>query len=188
MMMAMGATPRGGELCRTERCGMHDVTLDAFDPGRDLELLRSWLARPHVAKWWGDAAVAMEHATRCSPESHALIVADGAPVGYVCWQEPPAAELQAAGLDDIPKGLVDIDLLIGEPVLLGRGIGTRTLEILLARLRSDRAVAFAGLGTSMSNPRAIRCFAKAGFRLFREFHDPEWGPCQYLIAEVQGAD
>jgi ribosomal protein S18 acetylase RimI-like enzyme len=129
----------------------------------------------------------MEHARHCSPESHALIVADGAPVGYLCWQAPPKAELDAAGLTELPGDLVDIDILIGEPHLLGQGIGSRALEMLLARLRAEHAVEFAGLGTSASNARAIRCYAKAGFRLFREFQDPEWGPCKYLIAEVRGA-
>jgi aminoglycoside 6'-N-acetyltransferase len=166
---------------------MHEVTLEALDLGRDWERLLRWLAQPHVAKWWGDAARAMEHARQCAPESHALIVADGAPVGYLCWQEPPKEELEAAGLTDLPRGLVDIDILIGEADLLGQGIGSRALEILLARLRAEPAVAFAGLGTSASNTNAIRCYAKAGFRLFREFQDPEWGPCKYLIAEVQGA-
>lgn len=166
---------------------MHKVTLGAFDPKRDSEMLLRWLAQPHVAKWWGDAARAMEHARQSPPESHALIVADGAPVGYLCWQEPPKEELAAAGLADLPGGLVDIDILIGESDLLGQGVGSRALEILLARLRSEQAVGFAGLGTSASNTNALRCYAKAGFRLLREFQDAEWGPCEYLIADVRGA-
>ena len=165
---------------------MHKITLGAFDPRRDSEMLLRWLARPHVAAWWGDATRAMDHARRCPPESHALIVADGAPVGYLCWQEPPKEELEAAGLTDLPRGLVDIDILIGKPDLLGQGVGSRALEILLARLRSEQAVGFAGLGTSASNTNAIRCYTKAGFRLFRNFQDAEWGPCKYLIAEVRG--
>lgn len=165
---------------------MHNVTLEAFDAERDLEMLLRWLTQAHVAKWWGDPAGPMEHARQCRAESHALIVADGAPVGYLCWREPPAGELEAAGLADLPRGLVDVDILIGNPELLGQGVGSRALEILLARLRSEQAVAFAGLGTSVSNANAIRCFAKAGFRLFREFQDPEWGPCKYMIAEVRG--
>lgn len=167
---------------------MHTVTLGAFDPRRDSELLLRWLAQSHVAKWWGDAARAMEHARQCPPESHALIVADGAPVGYLCWQEPPKEELAAADLTDLPGGLVDIDILIGEAELLGQGVGSRALEILLARLRSEQTVGFAGLGTSASNTNAIRCYTKAGFRLFREFQDAEWGACKYLIAEVRGAE
>ena len=154
---------------------------------RDSHELRRWLAQPHVAKWWGDVARAMRHASECAPESHALIVADGTPVGYLCWQQPPKEELEAADLTDLPSGLVDIDILIGDPILLGQGVGSRALELLLARLRCEPSVSLAGLGTSASNTNAIRCHEKAGFRLYREFQDPEWGPCKYLMAQVHGA-
>lgn len=165
---------------------MPRVSLEAVDLARDSERLLGWLAEPHVAKWWGDAARAIQHASECAPELHALIVVDGAPAGYLCWQQPPKEELEAADLTDLPSGLVDIDILIGDPSLLGRGVGSRALELLLARLRCQPSVAFAGVGTSAENTNAIRCFQKAGFRLHREFHDPEWGPCKYLIAEVHG--
>jgi aminoglycoside 6'-N-acetyltransferase len=166
---------------------MPKITLEAFDLIRDADMLLGWLVQPHVAKWWGDAGRAMQHARGCAPESHALIVADGTPVGYLCWQEPPKQELEAADLTDLPSGLVDVDILIGDRDLLGHGVGSRALELLLARLRCDPSVAFVGLGTSASNTNAIRCFEKAGFRLHREFQDPEWGPCKYLMAEVHGA-
>jgi aminoglycoside 6'-N-acetyltransferase len=171
---------------RQERA-MPKVTLEAFDLIRDSETLLRWLAQPHVAKWWGDAARAMQHASECAPESRALIVADGTPVGYLCWQHPPKEELEAADLTDLPSGLVDIDILIGDPDLLGQGVGSQALGLLLTRLRGEPSVAFAGLGTCASNTNAIRCYQKAGFRLHREFQDPEWGLCKYLIAEVHGA-
>ena len=94
-------------------------------------------------------------------------------------------QVEAAGLTDVPNGLVDIDILIGDPALLGQGVGSRALELLLARLRRESPVAFAGVGTSVSNTRAVRCFERAGFRLHREFLDPEWGPCMYLIADLR---
>lgn len=166
---------------------MPKVTLEPFDLIRDSDKLLWWLAQPHVATWWGDAARAIQHARECPPESHALIVAEGTPVGYLCWQPLPKEELEAADLSDLPAGLVDIDILIGDPDLLGQGLGSRALESLLTRLRCEPSVAFAGLGASASNTNAIRCFEKAGFRLHREFQDPEWGPCKYLIAEVHGA-
>lgn len=163
------------------------VTLEPFDLTRDSERLLSWLAQPHVAKWWGDPVPALQHARTCAPESHALIVVEGTPVGYVCWRKPPKEELEAVNLADLPSGLVDVDIFIGEPDLLGQGVGSRALESLLERLGREPFVTFAGLGTSASNTGAIRCFERAGFRLHREFQDPEWGPCRYLIAQVQRA-
>lgn len=166
---------------------MRKVELETFDHKLHSEMLLCWLRRSHVACWWGDAQQGMDNAAHCGPETHAIIVADGKPVGYLCWQKPAQQELDAAGLADLPQGLVDIDILIGEPELLGRGIGSQALGLLLARLRQDSAIRFAGLGTSVSNTRAIRAYERAGFRLFREFQDPEWGPCRYMVAEVRGA-
>ncbi len=87
---------------------------------------------------------------------------------------------------DVPDDLVDIDILIGEPEFLGRGVGPRALVLVLAKLRGE-GVGFAGLGTSTSNRAAIRAFEKAGFRTFRDFEDPEFGTCRYLVAQVSGA-
>lgn len=115
-----------------------------------------------------------------------MIVADGEPVGYVCWQTPSSSELEGVGLSDVPENLVDIDILIGEPEFRGRGVGSRALLLLLGNLRR-KGVRFAGLGTSSSNRTAIRAFEKAGFRPFRDFEDPEFGPCKYMVAQLRGA-
>lgn len=165
---------------------MPEVALVAFDPARDSERLRGWLAQPHVAKWWGDAARAMRHVRESAPALHALIAVDGTPVGYLCWGPLPAEELQATDLTDLPSDLVDIDLFIGDRDLIGHGVGTRALELLLERLRRESSIQFAGVGPSASNTKAIRCYQKAGFRLHRDFQDREWGPCKYLIADVRG--
>ncbi len=166
---------------------IREVRLEALDPELHSPKLRDWLRRPHVARWWGDPQLALENSLQCSAENQAVIVADGAPVGYLCWQTPPRNELEAAGLADLPEGLVDIDVLIGEPEFIGRGIGPRSLGLLVARLRLDPFATVAGLGTSVSNGRAIRAFEKAGFHLFREFQDPEFGPCRYMVVEVRDA-
>lgn len=79
---------------------------------------------------------------------------------------------------------MDIDILIGEPELFGRGVGSQALKLLLARLHRESSFSHAGLGTSVSNVRAIRAFERAGFRQFRDFQDPEWGLCTYMVAEV----
>jgi len=163
------------------------VRLDTFDPKLHSERLLGWLCRPHVARWWGDPQQHLEHSAQRAPETHALIVAAGTPVGYLCWQTPPQHELEAAGLSDLPEDLVDIDILIGEPEFVGQGVGPQALILLLARLRENPLVSFVGLGTSVSNVRAIRAYEKAGFRFLREFQDPEFGPCRYMVVEVRDA-
>lgn len=157
-----------------------EVGLRAPDLEADLPLLDRWLRSPHVVRWWGSPDAYRTALLQRSRTSHAMITAEGAPVGYLCWQRPSRPELEAAGLADLPEDLMDIDILIGEPEFLGRGIGPRALAALLARLR-DEGVCCAGLGTSSSNRRAIRAFEKAGFRRFRSFEDPEAGSCEYLV-------
>lgn len=165
---------------------VEDVDLKVLDLQADLPLLERWLRSPHVVRWWGTPDLHLTALAQRSRDTHAMITADCRPVGYLCWQRLSPSELEAAGLTDLPEDLVDIDILIGEPEFLGRGVGPRALILLLAKLRGE-SVGFAGLGTSTSNRVAIRAFEKAGFRLFRDFEDPESGPCKYMVAQLRGA-
>jgi len=158
------------------------VCLREFNPKLDGSRLRDWLQRPHVKKWWS-MQEAEELIARDS-NSDAIIETEGIAVGYLCWEFPPLQDLEEAGLSDLPEGLIDIDILIGEPDLLGQGIGPRALELLIKRLQGEHDVLYAGLAASVSNKRAKRAYEKAGFELFREFDDSESGPCYYLIQEV----
>jgi len=163
-----------------------DVDLKVLDLQADLPLLDRWLRSPHVVRWWRAPDFHLTTLAQRSSDTHAVITADGKPVGYLCWQRPSPSELEAAGLTDLPEDLVDIDIMIGEPEFLGRGVGPRALVVLLAKLRHE-ATGIAGVGTSSSNRGAIRAFEKAGFRLFRDFVDPEYGPCKYMVAQLPGA-
>lgn len=162
-----------------------DVGLEGFDPQRHLELIERWLRSPHVVRWWGTPDLHLMALGRRSKDTHALIAADGRPVGYLCWQRPSREELEAAKLTDLPADLVDIDILIGEADYVGCGVGPKALALLLARLRGE-GVRFAGLATSISNHAAIGAFEKAGFRFFRDFEDPD-GPYKYLVAQLHDA-
>lgn len=158
------------------------INLRDFDPAQDTDRLQEWLQRPHVKKWWSMQEA--EELFACDSNSDAIIETEGIAVGYLCWEFPPLQDLEEAGLSDLPEGLIDIDILIGEPDLLGQGIGPRALDLLIKRLRGEHNVMYAGLAASVSNKRAKRAYEKAGFELFREFDDPESGPCYYLIREV----
>lgn len=150
-----------------------------FVARRDLPVLRSWLQRPHVARWWGDPVEALAAAREHPPTQHALISVDGRAVGYLCWQHPSPEELAEARLDALPVDLMDVDIVIGEPEFVGRGFGPQALELLLNRLRAD-GVSIVGLATAANNQRALRAFAKAGFSLFQTFQEAGQHMC-YLV-------
>ena len=161
------------------------VTLGPFDPQHDLPRIRTWLDRPHVARWWGDPEAAFAALREHPPADAAVILLDAQPVGYLCWQNPPQEELVAAGLSDLPTGLVDVDIMIGEPDVLGHGVGPEALSLLLERLRAEN-VPIVGVGTASANHRALRAFEKAGFHLFRTFHEAGQ-EMRYLVTTAKAA-
>ena len=161
------------------------VALLPFDPACDMQRLHAWLRRPHVARWWGDPDTALAAVRQLPAAAQAFIAVDATPVGYVCWQEPSPAELAAAGLSDLPPGLMDVDILIGEQDCLGRGFGPRALSCLLDRLRAEGR-SDVGIATAAANPRALRAFEKAGFRLFRAFRE-DGQDYRYLVLSLAPA-
>lgn len=164
---------------------MPAVALSTFDPERDLSRVAAWVRRPHVAQWWGDPEQTLAAVREHPVAAEALINVDGGPVGFICWQTPPEEELQAAGLGDLPRDLVDVDIMIGEPDALGQGVGPAALGQLLARFRAE-GVRVVGLATAVANERALRAFEKAGFHPFRDFRE---GGCEfrYLIQTLDPA-
>ncbi len=157
-----------------------DVRLEPLDrAGR--ELLRGWLRRPTVSRWWGDPADSFAAVTRQPASDQALISVAGLPVGYLLWRRLDPAEVAEAGLADLPSDHMDLDILIGEPEWMGRGVGPMALQMILARLGAE-GCSSVGVGTDLANARAVRAFEKAGFRQFRQFEENGRAIC-YLIRE-----
>ncbi len=162
-----------------------EVRLDPFDPARDADLVAAWMRAPHVTRWWGDSEQALgEVLERLSGGGDALVVADGVPVGYIRWQIPTRAALDAAGLREVPDGTMDIDIAIGEPDYVGLGVGPRALRRLAEELLGDSLSHMIMLATSVDNEAAIRAHEKVGFAPRRSFDDPQCGECWLLVPEV----
>ena len=113
-----------------------DIGLAPMDsPG--LEHLRRWLGHPNVSRWWGDPDESLAAVTQHPSDDQALITVAGRPVGYLLWQRLDHASMAAAGLDALPADHVDVDILIGEPELMGQGIGPAALHLILGRLGAE---------------------------------------------------
>ncbi len=157
----------------------------------DLPLLHAWLHRPHVAAWWGDADAPPSRQQVDADYHPDVLAAEGVTPYVAVWRTRPIGYAQsyvAMGsgdgwwVDETDPGVRGIDQLLGEPALLGRGLGTRLVEALVERLFADAAVTRVQVDPDPRNARAIRCYEKAGFRAVRTIATPD-GPALYMVRD-----
>jgi RimJ/RimL family protein N-acetyltransferase len=145
----------------------------------DMPLLHEWLQRPHVAEWWTPAPSLDEVIEDFTPmtqpgyREQAYIALDGdREIGYIqsylvkdCgdgWWE-----------DETDPGARGIDQFLANADQLDRGLGTAMVTAFVARLFEDPAVTRIQTDPDPRNPRAIRCYEKAGFRAIKEVDTPD---------------
>jgi aminoglycoside 6'-N-acetyltransferase len=149
-----------------------------FEPLRkeDLPLVREWLGREHVRRWWRDSIQeSVDEYERAieglDPTDHYLIVLDGRPIGmietYVVADHPEWEEIVQVG-----AGVAGVDLLIGEVDLVGQGLGPRILQafvpgVVFAAPEVHACVA----AVEEANRRSWRAFEKTGFRHVRDVEE-----------------
>ena len=148
-----------------------------FEPllAEHLPLLREWLGREHVRRWWRDGRQSLQHAEDAlagrDRTRYFVIVVDGRPVGmietYLLSDEPEWAALIGEG-----PGRAGLDLLIGEEDAVGRGLGPQVLaqfarEIVFATPETTALVAT----VEEANRRSWRAFEKAGFEHVRDVEE-----------------
>ena len=110
-----------------------------FEPlgSDDLPLLAAWLARPHVARWWSEpsdlAAVSRRYGPLVEgtdPTEAFIVHLLDRKIGYVqrylIADDPDWSQALRAALDDV--GDIGIDYFIGEPDLIGLGVGRRMIS------------------------------------------------------------
>ena len=147
------------------------------------EMLFRWLSTPEVRKWWGD------------PQEELNLIMNrnepgmGDADGYIVQvNEIPTAYIQvwdATKLDgnwkeeepwlrDVPKGTLGIDILIGEPNMIGKGLGGNIIKAFSKKLFSQGATRLM-IDPDAGNERAIKAYTKAGFTPFDEYWNAKGG-------------
>ena len=139
----------------------------------DLRQVEAWLRTEHVARWWRDPLEIAVEKRRAALEGrrdveHYVILVDEQPVGMIQtylvadhpeWGELIGVEPEAAG----------VDLFVGEPAAVGRGLGPEILRefarsVVFAYPETTAAVAT----VEEANRRSWRAFEKAGFHHVRD--------------------
>ena len=146
----------------------------------DLPMLREWLARPHVAEWWGPPQTLAELETEFAPSIAGTIrlrcfIArhGGDDIGYIQWYAPADFHHEGWWLDVHDEHMRGIDQFLAHEHQLGRGLGTAMVKAFVAELFADPAVTRIQTDPSPANARAIRAYEKAGFRRVGEIETPD---------------
>ena len=128
----------------------------------DLPLVKDWLARPHVAEWWGDPdeQFGLVSGDMNEPAMDQYIVSlNHAPLGYLqCYRLTD----WNTGFGPQPEGTRGIDQMIGVPEMVGQGHGSGFIRTFIERLLANSTPRVV-VDPDPENARAIRAYEKAGF-------------------------
>lgn len=171
---------------------MSDATI-AFRPmsEADLPMVAGWLHAPHTHPWWAYDVdyPAIEQAVRGEVAVEPwILVVDGQDAGYfqvydVGHDPGYRAACARVGVD---PGTAGIDYLIGEPALIGGGLGTLAIEGFVRDIVFGRGPWPAvSAGPDPANAASIRVLEKNGFRVAGDIMT-EWGPERLMVRTRPG--
>ncbi len=150
----------------------------------DWPLIRSWLARPEIQRWWGPQASTEAEVLMALDSAHAIcriIEVGGAAAGYAHAVD---ATLWGEALpDDLAPGTWDLDIFIAAEGYRGRGVGQSALRLLKDEVFQTTLAVAVCVFASIENEPAVRAYEKAGFQWRRVWHDPVLGPEWFMVAE-----
>jgi aminoglycoside 6'-N-acetyltransferase len=136
----------------------------------DFPLLQQWLSQPHVDAWWHEPldldGLEQKYGPRIDgvePTHVFIIERERLPIGWIQWyrwSDYPRHSTQLKA----EAGAAGIDLAIGEPSLLGLGIGSMAIQGFIRKVVAGES----GITTIVTDPeerndRSLRAFEKVGF-------------------------
>lgn len=160
------------------------VASDAADHVRwrnDAEV--AFWATASDVRFWPVAAAAVEHwfSTQL-PEMnpavdgvYAVELLDGRHIGMVDYRD----------VNNVARSAT-VGITIGEKDLWGQGYGSEALRLLIRYLFDHLNLHRIQLDTWSGNERAMRSFARIGFREEGRLRDAVWGPGRYFDSVVMG--
>ena len=139
-------------------------------------LISRWFHSPHVSEFWGDASAnildfrsAMTGV--CTLFNYWIGRDDTIPFCLLITTDATrdTPEHLAPFLPETGEAWT-LDVLIGPPEYVGRGIATQMLESFLSHIQyQNRALRTVLIDPEANNSRAIHVYEKAGFQLVSEF-------------------
>jgi aminoglycoside 6'-N-acetyltransferase len=157
------------EICRDGELAIRRMR----DDDADFDLIAAWRARPHVHEWWDPddppptvEEVAEHYGPRAGDAATTACIIElaGRPIGYVQFYRWAAYPEESEAIDVVYRDdTFGVDIFIGEPDLVGIGIGSRAVDALCRYLFEEMGASDVMLTTEVTNLRAQRAYEKAGF-------------------------
>ena len=166
---------------------MHSISFRPLH-ATDFAMLHDWLCHPHVAEWWTPVPTLAEVEADFtpmlaldSPDRGYIALRDGQPLGFI-----QSYVVMGSGdgwwEDERDPGARGIDQFLAQADQLNRGLGSAMVRAFTDQLFADPAVTRIQTDPSPRNARAIRSYAKAGFRALGEVVTPD-GPALLMVRE-----
>lgn len=141
----------------------------------DLDLLRHWDEQPHVVESDPNDDWHWEVELNRTPDWREQLIAeiDASAIGFIQIIDPAREDSHYWG--DVPANLRAIDIWIGEETDLGKGYGTKMMQLALTRCFADSAVTAVLIDPLANNTRAHRFYERCGFQFveLRRFGDDD---------------
>lgn len=158
---------------------MSHITFTPLQPDH-FSLLFKWLETPHVKQWWDkDIAWTLERVEEkytpytqgykplngVSKPMHAFIIeADSKPIGYIQYYNRHDFLPEGYHKDVLPDSLAAIDIYIGEPDAIGKGLGSYIITHFLEAFIWHN-FDYCCVDPDKANRAAIKAYTKAGFTI-----------------------
>ncbi len=131
-----------------------------------LELLKSWLNKPHIAKYWGDGGITIPDFVKFTSSNPSLFkhyfgFYNLLPIVFIMTSIAKEGEAldrwrETSGIN------LTLDIMIGDENFVGKGYGHLILQEFFEQKCSD-AIAIL-VDPERSHEQAIRVYKKAGFK------------------------
>ena len=162
----------------------------------DFPLMLKWLTDDRVLEFYEGRDVRFTmgaltaHYLKEIPDGFRVIIEHaGSPIGYGQAYRLTGELLDEYSYPDDGRVVFAMDQFIGEPDYWNKGIGSSFLRLMAAYLKEAEAADVILLDPHKSNPRAIRAYEKAGFRIVKslpahELFEGKWEDCWLMEKDL----
>ncbi|MBR5641170.1 MAG: acetyltransferase [Firmicutes bacterium] len=156
-----------------------EITVRDFSES-DLPLMLKWLTDDRVLEFYEGRDVRFtmetlaEHYLEEFPDGFRVIIEyRNVPIGYGQIYQLSGDLFDEYDYPDDGKVVFATDQFIGEPDYWNQGIGTAFLQLMASYLKNEKDADRILLDPHKNNPRAIRAYQKAGFRIVKSLPEHE---------------